>query len=288
MSSKNIGFIGAGYMGYGMAKNLLNKFNVYIFAHKNRKPINKLLKIGAKELKNYNEIQNQKLDCLMICVTNTPIALNVANKIIKYINNKTLIIDLTTHNKNGAIKMNKIFKSKKISYNFCGVMGGPIQSEQGILGGIYGGKKSDFLKCKKYLNSFCKSVFNFGDVSKASSAKLLSNFLSLMTTTSVIEFFKLSKKLNINTKLLCEVAKLGSGNSGALARIADKAIKGDYKGYVFSVDNTYKDLNYINDLVSDLPNANKLTKMTKSFYKKASKKGFGNLLVSELIDKEKY
>ena len=167
-------------------------------------------------------------------------------------------------------------------------MGGPVQSEQGILGGIYGGKKNDFSKCKKYLNSFCKSVFNFGDVSKASSAKLLSNFLSLMTTTSVIEFFKSAKKLGINIKLLCDVARLGSGNSGALDRIANKAIKGNYKGYVFSVDNTYKDLNYINDLVSDLPNANKLSKLAKSFYKEASKKGFGNFLVSELIDKEKY
>ena len=163
----------------------------------------------------------------MMCVSNTPIAINVANKIKNYLNSNTLVIDLTTHDKNGTLKMNKIFQSKKISYNFCGVMGGPVQSEQGILGGIYGGKKNDFPKCKKYLNSFCKSVFNFGDVSKASSAKLLSNFLSLMTTTSVIEFFKSAKKLGINIKLLCDVARLGSGNSGALDRIANKAIKGN-------------------------------------------------------------
>ena len=284
----NVGFIGVGYMGYGMVKNLLKKHNVFIFAHKNRKPINKLVKLGAIELKSYKELKNNNLNCLMLCVTNTPIALKVANEIKNLINKKTIIIDLTTHDKKGASEMNKIFKSKNIDYNFCGVMGGPVQSEQGILGGIYGGKKSNFLKCKKFLNSFCKSVFNFGDVSKASSAKLLSNFLSLMTTTSVIEFFKSAKKLDINIKLLCDVARLGSGNSGALDRIADKAIKGNYKGYVFSVDNTYKDLNYINDLVSDLPNANKLSKMAKSFYKQASKKGFGNLLVSELIDKEKY
>ena len=103
-----------------------------------------------------------------------------------------------------------------------------------------------------------------------------------------ISYFKSAKKLGINIKLLCDVARLGSGNSGALDRIANKAIKGNYKGYVFSVDNTYKDLNYINDLVSDLPNANKLSKLAKSFYKEASKKGFGNFLVSELIDKEKY
>ncbi len=284
----NVGFIGVGYMGYGMVKNLLKKHNVFIFAHKNRKPINKLVKLGAIELKSYKELKNNNLNCLMLCVTNTPIALKVANEIKNLINKKTIIIDLTTHDKKGASEMNKIFNSKNIDYNFCGVMGGPVQSEQGILGGIYGGKKSNFLKCKKYLNSFCKSVFNFGDVSKASSAKLLSNFLSLMTTTTVIEFFKSAKKLDINIKLLCDVARLGSGNSGALDRIADKAIKGNYKGYVFSVDNTYKDLNYINDLVSDLPNANKLSKMAKSFYKQASKKGFGNLLVSELIEKEKY
>ena len=283
-----VAFIGVGYMGYGMVKNLLKKHNVFIFAHKNRKPINKLVKLGAIELKSYKELKNNNLNCLMLCVTNTPIALKVANEIKNLINKKTIIIDLTTHDKKGASEMNKIFKSKNIDYNFCGVMGGPVQSEQGILGGIYGGKKRNFLKCKKYLNSFCKSVFNFGDVSKASSAKLLSNFLSLMTTTTVIEFFKSAKKLDINIKLLCDVARLGSGNSGALDRIADKAIKGNYKGYVFSVDNTYKDLNYINDLVSDLPNANKLSKMAKSFYKQASKKGFGNLLVSELIDKEKY
>ena len=54
----NVGFIGVGYMGYGMAKNLLKKHNVYIFAHKNRLPVNKLLKIGAKELKTYSEIKN--------------------------------------------------------------------------------------------------------------------------------------------------------------------------------------------------------------------------------------
>ena len=53
----NVGFIGVGYMGYGMAKNLLKKHNVFIFAHKNRKPINKLKKIGAIELKSFNEIK---------------------------------------------------------------------------------------------------------------------------------------------------------------------------------------------------------------------------------------
>ena len=45
-----VGFIGVGYMGYGMVKNLLKKHNVFIFAHKNRKPINKLVKYKFEKM----------------------------------------------------------------------------------------------------------------------------------------------------------------------------------------------------------------------------------------------
>ena len=50
MNNKKVGFIGAGYMGYGMAKNLIKDFDVYVIAHKNRKPIDKLIKEGATEV----------------------------------------------------------------------------------------------------------------------------------------------------------------------------------------------------------------------------------------------
>ena len=37
---KKVGFIGAGYMGYGIAKNILsNNFDLNVIAHKNREPI---------------------------------------------------------------------------------------------------------------------------------------------------------------------------------------------------------------------------------------------------------
>ena len=119
----------------------------------------------------------------------------------------------------------------------------------------------------------------------AAKTKLVSNFLSLGTATFVIETFKAAEYLNIDINKLYNVAKLGSGNSGALNRVAEKLIEGDYKGYIFSVNNTLKDLTYINDLLKDLPNAEKLSSLTKSFYKEAADNGKGDLLISELIKK---
>ena len=286
MIREKVGFIGCGYMGFGMAKNLLKNFDVYVIAHKNRDPIDKLVNLGAKEILNYNDLLNEEIDCLMLCVTNTPIAVNIAEIISPLIKKDLLIIDLTTHDKSGTIKMNNIFHSKKIKYTVNPVMGGPVQSEEGILGGIWGGNHLHFEESKKYLSSFCKNVFNFGSVEKATKAKLLSNFLSLLTTTTVIEFFKAANILDVDIKLLCDVAKLGSGNSAALDRISSKALNGDYKGYVFSVNNTLKDLTYINDLLKDSKNGEKLSLIAKNFYESAQDKGFGNLLVSELIEKD--
>ena len=286
MSKSKIGFIGAGYMGYGMAKNLLKQNEVYIIAHQNREPIDRLVNEGAIEVNSYNDLINHNLNCLMLCVTNTPIALSIAEQIAPLIESELLIIDLTTHDKSGTSKMKYVLNNKNIKYTVNPVMGGPVQSEEGVLGGIWGGNSNDFEESKKYLLSFCKNIFNFGSVEKAAQAKLLSNFLSLLTTTTVIEFFRSAKQLDIDINLLCEVAKLGSGNSGALGRIADKALQGDYKGYVFSVNNTLKDLTYINDLLKDSRNAEQLSRIAMNFYDSAKDKGFGDHLVSELIEKE--
>ena len=39
MNNKKVGFIGAGYMGYGMAKNLIKDFDVFIIFSNNDQSI---------------------------------------------------------------------------------------------------------------------------------------------------------------------------------------------------------------------------------------------------------
>ena len=141
----NVGFIGVGYMGYGIAKNILKKGNnLFVIANKKREPIDKIVSDGAKEVKSYNELCEKNLDALFLCVTNTPIAISIAEKVCTLLTDKTLIIDVTTHNQNGSIKMEKIFAKQKINYIECPVMGGPVQAEEGICGGIVGGSNENF------------------------------------------------------------------------------------------------------------------------------------------------
>ena len=83
-----IGFIGVGYMGFGMALNLLkNNYDLFVIAHKNRKHIDSLIKKGAKESLNLIELASST-NVIMMCVTNTPVALEIIDQLSPYLQKK--------------------------------------------------------------------------------------------------------------------------------------------------------------------------------------------------------
>ena len=49
-----------------------------------------LVNLGAKEILNYNDLLNENLDCLMMCVTNTPVAISIAEMIAPIIKRRII------------------------------------------------------------------------------------------------------------------------------------------------------------------------------------------------------
>jgi 3-hydroxyisobutyrate dehydrogenase-like beta-hydroxyacid dehydrogenase len=283
----NVGFIGVGYMGYGIAKNILEKDNnLFVIANKNRKPIEKIVSKGAVEVKSFEDFRDKQLNVLVKCVTNTPIAKEIATKLSSILDEKTLIIDITTHNQSGSIETEKIYQSKNINYIECPVMGGPVQAEEGILGGIVGATDANFKLAEPYLKLFCKNYFHFGSVGMGAKSKLLNNFLTLGNAALINHMAKAAKKFDLDLQKLFDVAKLGSGNSAALIRVFEALLQGDSKGFKFTATNSVKDLTYIQDLLKDFPEAEKIAEDNKNYFQKAVDDGYGENFISELIDKK--
>ena len=66
---EKIGFIGLGYMGHGMAKNIVEKGHpLTVIGHRNRAPIEDVVKRGAKEVKSIPELARAS-DIVFLCVT---------------------------------------------------------------------------------------------------------------------------------------------------------------------------------------------------------------------------
>ena len=284
---KNIGFIGVGYMGYGIAKNILkHKNKLFVIANKNRKPIEKIVNDGAEEVKSFEDFADKNLDALFMCVTNTPIAKSISEKISAILNNKTIIIDITTHNKTGSIETEAIFEKNNIKYVECPVMGGPVQAEEGILGGIVGASDESFKIAEPYFKIFCKEYFHFGPVGMGAKSKLLNNFLTLGNAALINHLAKSATEMGLDLKKIFDVAKLGSGNSAALNRVFDNLLKGDFTGFKFTASNSVKDLTYIQDLLKDFPEAEKVAEVNKNYFQKAVDEGYGENFICDLINKK--
>ena len=179
-----------------------------------------------------------------------------------------------------------IFKEKKINYVECPVMGGPVQAEEGILGGIVGASDENFKIAEPYFNFFCKEYFHFGSVGMGAKSKLLNNFLSLGNAALVNHLAKSATEMGLDLKKVFDVAKLGSGNSAALNRVFDNLLKGDFTGFKFTASNSVKDLTYIQDLLKDFPEAEKVAEVNKNYFQKAVDDGYGENFISELINKK--
>ena len=276
-----IGLIGAGIMGHGMALNLLHAgYDLGVVAHRNRIPVDDLVARGAREAPTV-EALTQDADAVLLCVTGSPAARSVIDRIAPVLAAESLIIDCTTNAPDASAEFAESLGARYVE---APVTGGATQAKDGVLGAIVGCDELVFERAKTILSAFCKRVERFGEPGMAARAKLVSNFLALGTATLVIETFRQARDLGIDWRKLYELAQLGSCNSVGMSRIMDAALEGDYGGYVFSVSNTAKDLGYFCDMVGD--DASDLSAVLRLIHDRAVAAGQGDRMLSEMLDPE--
>ena len=69
---ETIGFVGAGLMGHGMARNIVKKgYYLTVIAHRNRAPIEDLVERGAIEARSMQELAGAS-SVIFLCLTGSP------------------------------------------------------------------------------------------------------------------------------------------------------------------------------------------------------------------------
>ncbi|HCY85509.1 MAG TPA: 6-phosphogluconate dehydrogenase [Desulfobacteraceae bacterium] len=280
-----IGFVGVGKMGVGMVLNLLNAgYEVDFFARRQSASVKEVLNQGAFQVRSLEELA-QSTNVIILCLSNTKVTKEIICQLLPGLLAHSLIIDTTTNDVDGPKDIARILAKKDIAYVEAPVTGGVKQAREAVLGAIVGANSEEsFHRVSPILNAFCKKVVHIGPVGIAARAKLISNFLALGTATLVIEVFKQARALGIEWAPLYELAQLGSGNSSGLQRIIGSAVDGDYKGYVFSVDNCLKDLTYLCELSEQTGTSSKLSPILRQIYQQATQEGLGDHMISELLD----
>ncbi len=279
-----VGLIGAGFMGHGMAVNILSAgHELHVVAHRNREPIEELVSRGALEDPSPAELAAQA-DVVVLCVTGTPAAERVIDQLKPALRPGMLVIDTTTNTSGAPEAFSSALAGIGVTYVEAPVTGGAQQARDGVLGAIVGCDTKLPQDARDVLSCFCRQVEQFGAAGAGARAKLVSNFLALGTAALVIETFRKAKALDVDWQKLYELAQHGSGKSVGLDRIVGGAVAGDFKGYKFSVDNCVKDLSYFTELAEQNSCESDLLSALLGMFSSAASDGHGNRMISELLD----
>jgi len=279
-----IGFIGAGLMGFGMAKCLLkNGLEVNVLPHKNSEPIEKLKNLGARVAKDYRDLL---LDTngLISCLPNAEIVEKLAKELVTEFKPGMFWIDTTTSKPATSKKIAVLLQEKGVFFADAPVTGGPAQSIEGQLASLVGCDQDDFPKVEEIVGLFSKVVRHFGVVGSGNIAKLLNNLVSQGMVILLADAFLSAEIMGVNRQALYDVMEAGAVRSGTLEKMVKPYLSGNYDGSQFSITNALKDLRYVNELMNEtLPGHVGLTDDLIKRLERQVNEGRGSSYVSNLL-----
>lgn len=284
---ESIGFLGAGLMGQGMVARLLGAGRkVHITAHRNRAPIDALLSLGAIEAPDPARLAAIS-DVVIFCLPNAVVAAEVLGQILPSSRPGQLVIDCTTSHPEAVVGLERMAAEKGVLYAEAPLTGGVAQAEAGTLGAILGAGDEAARRAGAVLEPCCSAIEHMGPVGLGATTKLISNFLSLGTATLVMEAMRAARDHGVDWAKFYRLACQGSGHSMSLDRIAPAAITGRHDGYVFSLENTIKDLGYIETLLRDNGEAGRMASLLLDIVRQGARTREGSDYLSRLLDDEK-
>lgn len=247
MANKKIGFIGAGLMGHGMAKNLVEKgFPLAVLAHRNRAPIEDLVKRGAHEAKDTAQLA-AGADVIILCVTGSPqVEERMYGKggILESARAGQIVIDTSTSNPGSTLRIAADLKPKGVRFVDAPLTRTPVEAEQGRLNTMVGADQATFQEIEPVLKAFCENIFHVGDVGAGHKIKLINNCAAIGQMALIAEALAACTKLGVDPKKYFQLVSTGAANSGIFQMLAGQAVEGNFKGMKFGLANAAKDVRY--------------------------------------------
>lgn len=278
-----VGIVGAGLMGHGMAANLLKHgHGVTVIAHRNRAPVDDLVSKGAREARDMAELA--KADAILLCVTTSKVVADTIARLKPHLRRGQIILNSGTSAPEETRRLAHDLEAMGVGFADIPLTGGPEQAEQGELGVLCGASDKTFAAIGPMLGCFATTVRHFGPPGSGHTAKLISNYLVTGMVALVAEAFGAAHRAQIDWKDLYEVMLNGSGNSGVLRKMVGPALEGNFDGYRFALANAAKDIGYYEEMAGKLGCATRLTESVAEIFRQAVETGHGGRNVSHLLD----
>jgi 3-hydroxyisobutyrate dehydrogenase-like beta-hydroxyacid dehydrogenase len=244
--AQRIGFIGAGLMGHGMAKNIVEKgFELAVLAQRNRAPVEDLLARGAAEATSPAALARRS-DIVVLCV---PSSAEVEacvlgdDGILAGAHEGLIVVDCTTAEPASTARVAAALAARKVRFADAPLTRSPKDAEAGRLNTLVGADEATLAAIRPLLAAFCENIFHIGPVGAGHKLKLINNFLSQGMAALIAEAVTTATKAGVDLDTLFEVVSAGGANSSVFQRFMPWVLGRD-SGMVFRLAHGQKDVRY--------------------------------------------
>jgi len=287
----NIGFIGLGNMGKGMALNLLkagHKVNVYDINTDVVNDLNSKGCIGCSDL--LTTVSNVEVVISML-----PEGSHVrdvylgANGVIANANKDTLLIECSTIDINTIKKVGEIANNKGMRIIDAPVSGGIVGADNGTLTFMVGGVEENFKSAYSILNDMGQNIIHAGALGAGLAVKICNNMILGTTMIALAESFTMAKQLGLDQKKFFEISSKATGMSWAMlnhlpvANIIKTASANNNFKPGFAAEMMLKDLSLAQTAADSINLNTPLGLKALNMYKEFIKQGNGSLDYSAII-----
>jgi len=283
--SKRVGFIGAGLMGHGMAKNLVEKgFALTVLGHRNRAPVEDLLGRGAREAGSPAELARDS-EVVILCVPSSAevehCVLGEAG-ILEGAHDGLIVIDTTTAEPASTEKIAAALAAHGVRFADAPLTRSPKDAEAGRLNTLVGADEATFAAIRPVLEAYCENIFHVGPIGSGHKMKLVNNFMSQGMAALIAEAVTTATKAGVNLDKLFEVVSAGGANSNVFQRMMPWVLGRSEGGMIFQLRNGQKDVRYYTHLAEQVGATAILGAAVHQIYTLAVAQGEGDSYVPAL------
>lgn len=286
MHDLKIGFVGVGYMGHGMAKNLLQSdYPLWVKGNRNREPIDSLIGMGATEVASPKEMA-ETCDVIHLCLSNSPQVEDVfrgPDGILAGARDGLIVIDTTTADPTSTLALAAELAEKGGAFVDAPLGRTPKEAEAGTLDAMVGCDDAIFAKVKPIIECWAGNITHVGPTGSGHKMKLLMNFISMGYASLYGEATVLGAAVGIPPAKVRQVIGSSRLSNGFFDTFMTYAVDRE-ELHKFTISNAAKDLRYLNAMADDAGLMTVMAAAAKQYFAHIEASGNGGDYVPKITD----
>jgi 3-hydroxyisobutyrate dehydrogenase len=287
----NIGFIGLGNMGKGMALNLVkagHNVNVYDINTEVVSYLNSKGCVGCSDILTLVSDVEVVISMLPEGSHVRDVYLN-ENGVIAHANKDTLLIECSTIDINTIKNVGEIATNKGMRIIDAPVSGGIVGADNGTLTFMVGGSEVNFNSALSILSDMGNNVIHAGELGAGLAVKICNNMILGTTMIALAESFTMAKKLGLDQKTFFDISSKATGMSWAMlnhlpvANIIETSSANNNFKPGFAAEMMLKDLSLAQNAADSVNISTPIGLKALDMYKEFINQGKGSLDYSAII-----